>query len=67
MRPPVAVYRGIEIHQSKVVLCLPGQEASPTHGLFEARVDGWLIVGTLECVQEEIDKRIKWDESSGKH
>jgi hypothetical protein len=67
MRTAVAVYKGVEICRSKLVLCLPGAAPESLKDWYEATVDDWLIVGSLEGVQEQIDQRLKWDEASGKH
>jgi hypothetical protein len=67
MQTPVALYRGIEIHRSKLVLCLPELEAVLPPDWYEARVGEWVIVGCLERVQEEIEKRLQWEHTSNKH
>jgi hypothetical protein len=54
MRTVVAIYRGVEIYHSKTILCLK-DVIRPNQAFFEAKVKGWLLIGSLESVRKEID------------
>ena len=54
MSTVVAIYRGIEIYRSKTLLCLD-ETARPTQIGYEAHVNGWLVIGSLEGLRKHID------------
>jgi hypothetical protein len=58
MRTPVEIYRGIAIRKSPIALCLSSQSKPPADQ-FEATLDGWLLVGTLQAVREKIDQMLE--------
>jgi hypothetical protein len=58
MQIPVETYRGVAIFKSRLVLCLANYNPASTHEWHEAMVGGWLMVGTLEQLRREIDKRL---------
>jgi hypothetical protein len=57
MTTPVEIYRGIEIHYSKLVVCDSGS-GTERKDSFAARLDDWLIIGPLQSVRDQIDQRL---------
>jgi hypothetical protein len=54
----IETYRGVEIRFSKVAICPPQAKPAILHDYYIARVGEWLIIGTLESVRDQIDKRL---------
>jgi hypothetical protein len=61
--PPIAVYKGIEIRRSHLVLCLPDLSPSVPRAWYEAKIGEWLLVGSLQSIKEHIDEKHRWDET----
>jgi len=59
---PIAVYKGIEIRRSHLVLCLPEQAPGVPRAWYEARIGDWLLVGSLQSIKEHIDEKLRWEE-----
>jgi hypothetical protein len=57
MREFIESYRGVSIYRAEVIFCDPtvsGQIVDPC----EAQVNGWRLLGSLESVKEEIDRKL---------
>jgi hypothetical protein len=57
MREVIETYRGIDIVKSATVLCDPDIAAQVDEPC-EAELDGWRLVGCLQGVKEEIDRKL---------
>lgn len=57
MREVVETYRGVVIYKSAAVFCDPNVAAKVPQPC-EAEVDGWRLIGSLDNVKEEIDKKL---------
>jgi hypothetical protein len=58
MTTPVETYRGVPIFRSRLILCLPGNVSSPGDVWYEAKIGGWLFVGSLERLRRAIDEKL---------
>jgi hypothetical protein len=53
----IETYRGIDIYKTQTVLCDPEIAQKVTQPC-EAELDGWRLVGSLQGVKEEIDRKL---------
>lgn len=61
--PPIAVYKGIEIRRSHLVLCLPDLSPGVPRVWYEAKMGDWLLVGSLQSIKQHIDEKLRWDDA----
>jgi hypothetical protein len=57
MRHVIETYRGIEIYRSETQFCDP-DIAKKIDQPCEAVVEGWRLIGNLQDVKEEIDRKL---------